>query len=105
MPQKLVIALAALIVFYRGEIDGKTIAVQDEAFILTFFADVWGKYNAKTIDAAGIAKAVLANKEFWGEDLNEIKGLTDATANYLSQILDKGMMAVVKSSIGECGCK
>lgn len=105
LPQKLVIALAALIVFYRGEIDGKTIAVQDEAFILTFFADVWGKYNAKTIDAAGIAKAVLANKEFWGEDLNEIKGLTDATANYLAQILDKGMMAVVKSSIGECGCK
>jgi tagaturonate reductase len=105
LPQKLVIALAALIVFYRGEIDGKTIAVQDEAFILTFFADVWGKYNAKAIDAAGIAKAVLANKEFWGEDLNEIKGLTDATANYLAQILDKGMMSVVKSSIGECGCK
>ena len=96
LPQRLVAALAALIVFYSGKNNGQAINVQDEAFILEFFNAEWAKYNS-TQDAATLAKNVLANTAFWGEDLNKISGLTDTTTKYLAQILDKGMMDVVKT--------
>ncbi|MFT3738565.1 MAG: tagaturonate reductase [Breznakibacter sp.] len=96
LPQRLVVALAALIVFYRGKNNGQTIHVQDEAFILEFFNAEWTRYDGSK-DTATLVKNVLANTAFWGEDLNKVNGLADTTIQYLNQILDKGMADVVKS--------
>ena len=39
---------------------------------------------------------VLAAEDIWGENLNEIPGLTDRIVYYLDAIQEKGMREVVK---------
>lgn len=43
-----------------------------------------------------VAVNVLAAEDIWGENLNEIPGLTDRIVYYLDAIQEKGMREVVK---------
>jgi tagaturonate reductase len=99
LPHNLVVALSAMIAFYRGKIDGKTIALQDEPYILSFFNTQWAKFDKKEISEKELVNAFLGDTMIWGSDLTEIKGLAEKTATILSDILTKGMMEVVKQSI------
>ena len=54
-------------------------------------ADLW-----QTGDTATVARGVLAAKEVWGEDLNEIDGLTQLLTSDLQLIQTKGMRAAVE---------
>jgi tagaturonate reductase len=44
-----------------------------------------------------VAKGVLADEFIWGEDLNQIPGLTELLTKDLALIQEKGMRAAVKS--------
>lgn len=90
LPQALTLSLAAFIKFYQvteqdgaytgARADGTSYPVKDDADVLAFFADTWAK-----MDMVGVARAVLGNTAFWGErNLNEIPGLTDSVAGYLT---------------------
>jgi mannitol-1-phosphate/altronate dehydrogenase len=50
-------------------------------------------------DVAKVAKGVLADEFIWGEDLNQIPGLTELLTKDLALIQEKGMRAAVKSII------
>ncbi|PZX11242.1 tagaturonate reductase [Breznakibacter xylanolyticus] len=107
LPNNLVVAMAALIAFYRGTLNGNPINVQDEAVVMEVFNSAWAKYDAKQLDAAGVVNAILTNTTLWGEDLTQIKGYADMTACYLSKILADGMFKVVEECVnnsGQCGC-
>lgn len=70
LPQRLLRALAALLLFYKGEWQGEKIMLNDAPEVLEFFEHAWENNNP---DSA-IALA-LQNVTFWGQDLTKIEGL------------------------------
>jgi len=94
LPKGLVLGLAAIITYYKGGVraDGAEITPNDAPDIMKLLTDLWA-----TNDTEKVAKGVLAAKSIWGEDLNEIPGLTAAIKADLDSIQEKGMLETVKS--------
>lgn len=91
LPDALVLGLAAIITYYkagkRGEDD---IILQDDPQIIELLAQLW-----KTDSTLIVAEGVLGAEFIWGENLNNIRGLTNKVAEYLDAIQTKGMKKVV----------
>jgi tagaturonate reductase len=87
MPRRLVLALAATMVLYRGGV----IELADDKANLDWFAQAWGKVDAKEWSMAQLASGWLANGALWGRDLNEVPGLTYALTVALEQIGRQGI--------------
>lgn len=81
LPEKLLHALAALILFYRGDWNGETIPLNDAPEVLSFFATAWEKESA-----AEVVAAVLSNKDFWDTDLTKIEGLPELVTTHLQRL-------------------
>ena len=81
LPSNLLYALAALIRFYKGELQGTVIPLNDSPEVLNFFKKGWENQN---IDE--VVQNVLANQSFWGQDLNKVNGLTEVVSKALKQI-------------------
>jgi len=99
LPVHLTFSLAALMAFYTGtEIRGKALIghrdgqeynIMDDMFVLEFFRD-----NCKK-ETKEFVTAFLENEDFFGQNLNEIAGLTDAVVSYLADIKENGMRAAL----------
>ncbi|AZT24610.1 tagaturonate reductase [Salmonella enterica] len=96
LPARLTFALAALIAFYRGERSGESYPVQDDAFWIERYAQLWRQHRDQTIDTAALVKSVLAEKGHWGQDLTCITGLVEQVTTYLDTILENGMRNAVQ---------
>ncbi|CAN5315693.1 tagaturonate reductase [soil metagenome] len=81
MPQRLLFSLAALIRFYKGSWESQTVPLNDTPEVLSFFKAVW-----LTGRSEDIVQKTLANKSFWGRDLNQTHGLYDCVAHHLAYI-------------------
>ncbi len=101
LPEHLAFSLAAMMSLYRGGTlgeDGKLhctragqpYELQDDQPVLKFFAETSGQ------TAAEQARAFLSCADFFGQDLTQIPGLEAYVAAALSDILEKGMNAVVR---------
>ncbi|WP_205500009.1 tagaturonate reductase [Rufibacter psychrotolerans] len=78
VPQRLLHALAALILFYKGEYNGEQIPLNDTPEVLEFFQAAWQKDSPEET-----VQAVLANQEFWGTDLTQVEGLAQTVVQEL----------------------
>jgi tagaturonate reductase len=87
MPRRLVLALAATMVLYRGGV----IELSDDKANLDWFAQGWGKVGAGEWSLAQLASGWLAKRALWGGDLNEVPGLTYALTVALEQIGKQGV--------------
>jgi tagaturonate reductase len=87
MPRRLVLALAATMVLYRGGV----IELSDDKTNLDWFAQAWARVDAKEWSMAQLASGWLANRALWGRDLNEVPGLTYALTVALEQIGRQGV--------------
>lgn len=89
LPRGIVRALAALIRFYRGDRNGEPIPLRDEAERIAFFRQEWDRQQSGGQTPAELTHNVLAKTDWWGQDLNEVPGLTQALSaaieNYLNQ--------------------
>jgi len=93
LPTGLVLGLAAIVTYYKGGRRGEDVIVpNDDKLVIDFLAGLWEKENISEI-----AEGVLGAAFIWGEDLNEIVGLTDALKINLKMIQEKGMFETVKS--------
>ena len=86
LPDRLLFSLACLIRFYKGDWQNEIIPVNDTPDILNFFNTVW-----KTKSLEDVARETLANTSFWGQDLNQIKGLTDRVTKHLTSLEKQGV--------------
>lgn len=103
LPEHLTFSLAALMAFYTGtEIrdkalighrDGQEYQVLDDAAVLTFFAENSSK------EPAEYAHAVLANQDFWGQDLSALPGVEEKIASYLADIRELGMRKAMEKIV------
>ena len=93
LPKGLVLGLAAIITYYKGGVreDGAEITPNDAPEIMQLLKDLWA-----TDDTQKVAEGVLAATSIWGEDLNNISGLTAAVKANLDSIQEKGMLETVK---------
>jgi tagaturonate reductase len=104
-PAHLSFGLASLIAFYHGtEIrgtaliglrDGKEYNIKDDLAILKTFAELWSHCDGSPKAIAVLTDTILQQSEWWGRDLREIKGLSDAVTGYLISILKDGMVAAL----------
>ena len=93
LPDGLVLGLAGIITYYKGGMRGADEIVPNDApEIIDLLKKLWA-----TGDVAKIAEGVLAAGFIWGEDLNEIPGLTAKLTGCLSSIENKGMVETVKA--------
>jgi len=86
LPVNLTFALAALIRFYQGEFNGKTLPVMDDAPVLERFKAIWS-----TNDLGEVVKATLSEISFWDTDLTQVPGLTEAVTKALKEIDANGI--------------
>lgn len=92
LPKNLLFSLAALIAFYKGERNGKPIALKDNQQVLDFFKTQWESNDYDTI-----VKNVISNTSFWGEDLSRYTGLKEQVSTNLKTIMTKGMKSALKA--------
>jgi len=79
VPEMMAMGFAAFILFMKNS------PVQDEH--AAYFANKW-KENGEE----NIAEAVLRDKDFWGVDLNQLKGFTGTVNTFLRSIIRNGVM-------------
>ena len=95
LPKGLVLGLAAIITYYKGGKRGDVeIVPNDDAAIIELLKNLWA-----TGDVRKVAEGVLAAEFIWGENLNEVPGLTDLVTTDLEIIQNEGMRAAVKTVI------
>lgn len=83
LPRRLLYSLAALIVFYKGDWKGETIALNDAPSIVAFFNNSWSKN-----DPGAVVEEVLANRDLWKTDLAKINGFSAAVERHVRDILE-----------------
>jgi tagaturonate reductase len=101
LPNGLVLSLAALIAFYRGKYQNKTIPLKDDEANISFFEKLWEKYEAEEYTTLDLTGDALANCDLWGQNLNKVQELTEKTAELLEGILSNGMINVVSEIVKE----
>ena len=70
------------------------IVPNDDAAIMNLLKELWASGDVRKV-----AEGVLAAEFIWGEDLNNVPGLTDMVAGYLDLIQKEGMRAAVRTVI------
>lgn len=100
IPKGLAFSLAALIAFYSsddlrdgvlvGKRNGEEYLIKDDAKVLQFFAD------KSSENVSELTKLVLKEEDFWGRDLTEVSGLEKTVADFLAEIRNDGMRAVME---------
>lgn len=95
LPMGIVLGLAGITTYYKGGKRGSDeIVVNDSPAIIELLAELWA-----TGSVATVAHGVLASDLIWGEDLNQVPGLTAKLTALLASIQEKGMLETVKTII------
>ena len=70
LPKNLIMAFAALIVFYRGHYDDQETPLNDDSDTMAFMKSIWESENLQKL-----VDLVLSKQTFWGTDLSQLEGL------------------------------
>ncbi len=92
-PKGLLFSLASLIAFYKGEVNGIRIPLNDDQDVLDFFEEQW---NNNAHDLEKLVTNVLSQEQFWGMDLTPIANLQAEVLNNLQRITKAGMKTALK---------
>ena len=94
LPKGLVLGLAAIITYYKGGVraDGAAIVPNDAPEIMDLLTQLWASGCTQTV-----AEGVQGAEFIWGENLNNVPGLTAAIKANLDSIQANGMLETVKS--------
>lgn len=91
IPRYLSFALAALITFYRGEREDGDYPLNDDQPWLDLFASEWPKVTSGEQSYATLVETVLKDAAHWGQDLNQVSGLTESVTAHVERICQLGM--------------
>lgn len=95
LPEGLVLGLAGIITYYKGGKRGDVeIVPADDASTVALLKELWASG-----DVYKVASGVLGAVDIWGEDLNDVPGLTVMLSGMLALIQEKGMRAAVESVV------
>lgn len=86
LPLHLTFALACLIRFYDGKWKGNSLPVNDDSKTIARLKKIWELHSYDEI-----SQQVLAQADFWGDDLNNVEGLHASIAKALELIDSRGI--------------
>jgi len=92
LPKRTLFSLACLIKFYEG-ID---IELKDNKEYIEAFDLLWKSYRTKELALKMMVSLLLSKTELWGQDLNEIRGLSQLVSEYIEKIIRKGVFETLK---------
>jgi tagaturonate reductase len=96
LPQRLMIAVAAFIRFYKGEWQGEAIPLNDDADRLVWFKQTWDTSES----VQDVVRAVMSNLDFWDEDFTQIDGLVDGLTDIVEAIDAGNLLDVLRKANG-----
>jgi tagaturonate reductase len=99
LPSVLCFSLAALLVFYRGERQGEAIPLQDDAPHLEKFKQLWSEADGSPLSIDRLVEEALRHEPFWGQSLQEVKGLQAEVAAAVEAILGLGMSKAMEQAL------
>jgi tagaturonate reductase len=91
LPRRLVLAMAATMVLYRGGV----IDLADDPATLAWFRAGWDKVGSGAWTPDDLARGWLAHAALWGRDLNGVPGLAAQLAADLRAIDGQGIRALL----------
>lgn len=97
LPQKQVFSLAAMIAYFKGEVNGKHYRVQEDKWIIDFYKEAWEACDGRPISVYQLVEKVLKLDKIWKKNLNEVPNLTISVSHYLFLIEQVGMRKAVKA--------
>lgn len=97
LPQRLVFSLAAMIAYFKGQVQGESYKVQDDDWILDFYKEAWDSCDGRPISIHQLVEKVLALEKVWKRDLNTLPHLTLTVSHYLFLIEQVGMRTAIKT--------
>lgn len=86
-PPRLMTAFASLLLFYKGEYQGKILPVNDEEEIVKSMKEVWEKHDKAMISIEGVVKTAFAFEKVWKQDLNNLTTLKEEVVKKINEIL------------------
>lgn len=86
LPTNMIFAFACLIRFYKGDYCNRDLPVNDDENIVLEMAAIWHDNDLKNI-----AQIVLGKIEYWGQNLNEVEGMTKVITTSLEMIEEYGI--------------
>ncbi len=86
LPKRMVFALAALIMLFRGKYNNLTFDLKDNQVLLNMYQELWKNYDGTTKGIEKIVTTVLKRQDIWKIDLNNVEGLASLTSYYLKNI-------------------
>ncbi len=103
LPQHLIFAFAALVLFHKGKRGNEDIKLADDPTYLEKWKTLWAEFDG---DYEKLARKVLGWKDAWDTDMNGIHPqIAQTVAKYLKAMSENGMRAAVDCFVGNCGCK
>ncbi len=96
VPQRAVLAIASFIRLYKGEWAGEVVALKDEPAIIDWFRERW--QSSDNMDE--LVASVLENESLWQADLTQIDGLHSLLSQYLTQIDEGNLLALIEQLNG-----
>jgi tagaturonate reductase len=87
LPWRLVLALAATMVLYRGGV----IELSDDPANIDWFQQGWQKVASNKWNVDQLVQGWLANTALWGRDLNQVQGLAAAVTQAIERIENTGI--------------
>lgn len=91
-PARLVLALAATMWLYRGEL----IELADEPARLAWWQSAWSRYDAGSLSLRELVQHALADTTLWGRDLSALPGLVDSVRTALADLSLHGVRAALR---------
>lgn len=101
-PPLMTLALAGLICFYRGVLDGKSYTMKDDQPFLDLYQELWGEIATAPVNkeqALTIARRVLELDQHWETELLKVDGLLDQVADNIVTITSKGMRTALEETL------
>lgn len=101
VPVLMSLALAALICFYRGEIDGNSYPLKDDQPFLDLYRELWGNGTTDVTSerATGIARRVLELDKHWETELLAMDGLLEQVTADIVTITTHGMRTALRERL------
>lgn len=100
LPNRILLSLAAMILFYQGKRGDESIPLADNPEVLDLFSGLWADYAHKKIEIPELVHTVLGSTSIWGEDLTKLDGLTENVARNLKILRDKGVRECLSANSG-----
>lgn len=92
---RLSFALAALLVFYRGQRFDESYPLQDDEIWLTRFAQMWPQVG-NTLTTEAFVNTILSDESHWEQNLSLNPELVKKVTLHIDLILNNGMRGAVK---------